>query len=418
MKLNLRWLAMTSMTALMLLGSACSKEETAESSITGSDTLNLSFEEMKNEAKDKEVRLFMWGGDEGINRYIDEWVAPRLKEQHSVELKRYPMDAAEFVNKLLLEKESGDNSGDMDIIWLNGKNFKAAKENDLLLGPITPHLPSFQQYVDKDSPDVQLDFGYPTEGYEAPWGRVQFVFAYRSDKVENPPRSMEELLAWVKENPGKFTYPAPPDFTGSAFVRHVLYDTSPPEDHAEYVKPFDEKAMGIHGERVWDYLNEIKPYLWREGKSYPQSLAQLEQLYQNGELWFTMGYDEANASAHIASGQFPETTKTFVLDKGTLANTHFLAVPFNSPNPAGALVTINELLSPEAQLKKMELTYWGENTSLDVTRLPEENQKQMKNIDRGPATLPEEVLAKHRLPEVSGEYVEWLDRGWIKNIAQ
>ena len=168
---------------------------------------------------------------------------------------------------------------------------------------------------------------------------------------------------------------------------------------------------------MWEVFNKMEPYLWQEGKSYPQSLSQLDQLYKNGEVWMTMGYDEAGASNLIDSGEFPNTTKTFLFEKGTLANTHFLTVPYNSPNASGALVLINYLLSPEAQLKKMDLQYWGENTALEINKLPEKYKNELNKIDRGQATLPEEELAKHRLPEIGADYVQLLERGWMDHVG-
>lgn len=378
--------------------------------------LTLSWEQIESQARGKSVNFFMWGGDPGVNRYIDAWVAPRLEEEYGIRLKRYPMNAAEFINKLLAEKQSRRPAGTMDILWINGENFKTARENDLLLGPIAGTLPNFREYVAADSPEVRYDFGYPTEGYEVPWGKVQFVLSYDAARVTEPPGSLAELVSWVEAHPGKFTYPAPPDFTGSAFIRHFLYAAA--GGYEPFLQPFDPAAVSGYGEAVWGTLNAMEPHLWRQGKTYPQSLAQLEQLYKNGEVWFSMGYDEAHASALVVSGQFPPTTRTLVLEGGTLANTHFLAVPYNAPHPAAALVAINFLLSPDAQLKKMELTYWGENTSLDVNRLPGDYRRQIQALDRGPATLPEEVLAGHRLPEIGPEYVEWLERGWLEHVAR
>lgn len=412
MKIIVKGIVVICLMIAFLVG--CSSTD-SESTPQSKEILALNWQEIKEKADGATVNFFMWGGDKGINKYIDEWVAPRLKEEFNVELKRYPMDATEFISKLVTEKRSNVTEGQMDIIWINGENFKTAKENSLLLGPITSILPNFQQYVDGDSPNVMFDFGYPTDGYEAPWGKVQFVFAYDSSKVHDPPATIAELCEWIKEHPGKFTYPAPPDFTGSAFIRHVLYETS--GNMEDYLGKFDESLIEKDAEQLWTVLNEMKPYLWREGKSYPQSLAQLEQLYKNGEVWMTMGYDEANASNLIVNGEFPDTTRTFVLENGTLSNTHFLAVPFNSPNPHGAVVAINYLLSPAAQLKKMDVQYWGENTSLDVSKLPDKYKKILKEIDRGPATLSEEVLSEHRLPEINAEYAKWLERGWMENVS-
>lgn len=405
---------------LAFVGGCSSNEENQQSANRQTEksenVLNQNWDQIVSHAKGSKVNFYMWGGDEGINAYIDEYVAPRLKKEYDIEVKRYPMDATEFINKLLSEKKSDKATGEMDVLWVNGENFKTAKEKDLLLGAITEKLPNFKEYVDGDSPQAQYDFGFPTEGYEAPWGKVQFVFSYDSSKVANPPKSIDELEKWVKENPGKFTYPAPPDFTGSAFIRHVLNEKS--DNYSAYLKEFDEALIEKDANKMWDYLNKIEPYLWKEGKSYPQSLAQLDQLYKNGEVWMTMGYDEAGASNLIASGEFPKTTKTFILEKGTLANTHFLTVPFNSPNPSGALVLINYLLSPDAQLAKMDLKYWGENTSLSVERLPEKYKQELDLIDRGSATLPEKELMKHRIPEIGADYVQLLERGWMNHVSK
>ncbi|TDL66200.1 ABC transporter substrate-binding protein [Rhodococcus qingshengii] len=402
--------------AIVLVLSGCSGSTEKKTKHSGENSLKSDWKEIEASAKGTTVNFFMWGGDEGINRYIDEWVTPHLKEQYNLTLKRYPMDAVEFINKLNTEKRANKRSGEMDVIWINGENFKTAKQQNLLLGPFTSKLPNFQKYVDDKSDDSNYDFGFPIEGYEAPWGKVQFVFAYDSTKITHPPKSVAELIEWVKQNPGKFTYPAPPDFTGSAFIRHILHEES--KDYNAYLSTFDESLIKGEAAKVWNVLNEMKASLWRQGKSYPQSLSQLEQLYKNGEVWMTMGYDEANASNLIESGEFPASTKTFVFDKGTLSNTHYLAIPNNAANPQGALVLINFLLSPAAQIKKMDLAYWGENMSLSVDRLSIKDKQAVELIDRGAATLSQEELSSHRIPEISAEYVQWLERGWLENVAK
>jgi putative spermidine/putrescine transport system substrate-binding protein len=404
-----------------IIAAGCSQGKNHEGeTVNGTKPVNLldaKWEDVLAQAKGQTVNLYMWGGSDSINRYIDEWVAPRLEKERGVVLKRVPMnDTKDIINQLLAEKQAGKRNGSMDIIWINGENFKTAKENDLLWGSFADKLPNFNQYVDQNAPDIQYDFGEDTDGLEAPWGKAQFVFVYDQDKVKHPPKSMEELKAWVKENPGKFAYPAPPDFTGSAFVRHALFETT--GGHEQYLQRLDENGFIQKLNPLWDYLNQIEPYLWREGKTYPESLAKLDQLYANGEVWMTMGYDPARASNQIQKGVFPKSSRTFVLDGGTLSNTHYLSIPFNSMNQAGAMVAINFLESPDAQIAKLDPAHWGEDMTLDPRKLSAEDQRRAASVDRGIATLPAEVLASHRLPEIPAENVNWIEKGWAEHVAK
>ncbi|OZM57513.1 ABC transporter substrate-binding protein [Lottiidibacillus patelloidae] len=399
--------------SLFLTGCTTKNNQAIDASL-----LTASWDEVTAIAKGQEVNIYMWGGSDTINKYIDDWVAPRLKKQTGVVLKRIPVnDTKDIIQKLLTEKQLGKKEGSIDIIWINGENFKDAKEQNLLWGSINEQLPNFNRFVEKDADNIRFDFGEDIAGLEAPWGTAQFVFVYDENKVKNPPKSMEELKQWVINNPGKFTYPAPPDFTGSAFVRHVLYETT--GGHQQYLKRLSEQEnLEQTLEPMWSYLNEIEPYLWREGATYPESSAKLDLLYANGEVWMTMGYDPGRASAQIQKGIFPQSSKTFVLNNGTLSNTHYLSIPFNAPNKAGALVAINYLLSPEAQIAKLDPMNWGDLLAIDPNKLSKEDRVVIEKMDTGIATLTMDQLVKHRVPEIPAEYISVIEKGWLENVAK
>src|SRR5690606_32596713 len=156
--------------------------------------LSAEWQAIAGSADGQEVDMYMWGGNDNINRYLDDWVAPRMEEEYDVTLSRVPVnDAQDIINQLLDEKSAGKNSGSMDIIWINGENFKAAKDNGLLWDDFTGQLPNFNDYIDPEAPEVAEDFGEPVEGLQAPWGKAQFVFVHDTEKVDAPPKSMDEL---------------------------------------------------------------------------------------------------------------------------------------------------------------------------------------------------------------------------------
>ncbi|MGE6369995.1 ABC transporter substrate-binding protein [Planococcus kocurii] len=411
------YLVLTS-SLLALSLAACAQQDPTSNAEDADNLLVDDWQQVSELAAGQKVNIYMWGGSENINRYLDEWVAPRLKKDHNVELNRVPMsDSQDIINQLLDEKSAAKTAGSMDIIWINGENFKTAKDNDLLWQEFSGQLPNFNDYVDQNAPDIASDFGEPVEGLEAPWGKAQFVFVHDKNKSENPPKSMEELAQWVEANPGQFTYPALPDFTGSAFVRHVLYETT--GGYEQYQKPAaDIDDLATQLEPMWDYLNALEPYLWREGETYPESLVKQDQLFATGEIGMTMSYDPILAASEVLKGRFPESTRTFVLDAGTLANTHFLSIPFNSSAKAGAMVAINEMMSPEAQTAKLSPENWGNLTALDLDKLSAEQQQAMNDVELGAATLSLDELEEHQIPELSADYIEIIEKGWMENVAK
>lgn len=349
-------------------------------------------------ATPSEVRFYHWGGSETINRWLDETVAPALKAKTGATLVRVPMDASAFIDKLAVEKEQGRTPGSIDLVWINGENFQKARTSGLLAGPITPKLANFAAYVDPAS--AATDFGTPTDGYESPWGRAQLVFETDTARVPTPPSTLADLKAWILAHPGRFTYPEPPEFTGSAFLRQTWL------------------ALGENDTALVAWLNEVKPFLWNQGKAYPKSGAELDQLLARGEVDFNITYTQAHAQNKIDEGLYPATVRSFVLKDGSLANTHFVAVPFNAPNPDGALALADLLLSPELQLSKNQAQNWGDFTVLDPTRLSDADRKAFAALDLGSATLPLEVLAQAARPEPSSDVVPRLEALWRDQVLR
>ncbi|CAN5881858.1 ABC transporter substrate-binding protein [soil metagenome] len=398
-------------TVLALVFAACGVAGSGGSS-TGAER---SFSDLERAAEGTTVNFFMWGGDQEINAYFDDYVRPKMQEKYDIKVKRTPLpDTADAVNKLLNEKSAGKEEGTIDLVWINGENFATGADADLWFGPWAEELPN-AKYIDWKSPSISRDFGYPVEGREAPWGKAQFVMIHDSAKVENPPKTMDELLAWTAENPGRFTYPAPPDFTGNAFIEQVFYGVTGQVE--PYQKPFDEKVFQEQVPRFNDYLNEVEHNLWRNGETYPESSAKLEELYQNGEVYLSMSYNPQLAQRQIEKGLYPESTRTYLLDGGTLNNTHYVAIPFNAPNKAGAQVLTNFLESPEAQLKKQDPKGWGDLTVLELDRLPEDVRKRFGKLS-GKATLSTEQLQENAVPEARTEWLLALEESWQDEVLK
>ncbi|HYF84632.1 MAG TPA: ABC transporter substrate-binding protein [Clostridia bacterium] len=385
-----------------------------KTNVGSADLDDMSWDEITKAAEGTAVNFYMWGGDTRINNWIDSYAAENVERNYGIKINRVPMNAEDFMNKLASEKQAGKEKGSIDLLWINGENFYAAKENGMLYGPFATKLPNFNKYVNPNTPDNTLDFGYPTEGYEVPYGRAQLVLVYDSGKVKNPPKNLNELVEFVKQNPGKFTYPAPPDFTGSAFVRNIMYMTT--GGYQQYMS-IDDKEIKGSLQPAWDFLNSVKPYLWREGNTYPSTIGQLDSMFADGEVLMTMTYMPLKPSGDVIEGVFPKDTKTFVLEEGTISNTHFLAVPQNAGNKAGALVVANFLESFDAQLSKLEPQNWGDLPVFDPTSLSKDEKAKLSELDLGSAAMDQQELAEHRAPEIPSKHVPEIEELWMKNIA-
>ena len=367
--------------------------------------LSKNYEEIEKSAKGSTVNFYGWGGNEVMNKWFDNYVIPNMKEKYDINVKRVGMDIDTIMNQLISEKQVKNDKGNIDVFWVNGENFKTAKDNELLFGPFTNKIENYEKYVDTNSKDITTDFGTTVDNMESPWGKASFTVLKNSDKVSDNIVDTNTLKEAIVKKPGKFTYPAPPDFTGSAFVRNVIYDIVGYENLKDL--PEDEATVKKAIQPAMDYLKEIKPYLWNEGKTYPSTTAQLDNMYSDGEVNFSMTYAPNEIEGKINSGEFDKSTEFINFDKGNISNTHFLAIPRNSSNKAGAMVLINYLTSIDAQASKSEPKNWGDMTILDLNKIPKEDKSKFKNS----------VQVKNPVPEVKASLVPIIEKIWLEEVA-
>lgn len=409
-----RFLLLSTSAGLATLTSNCAKQNTS-SETSSFDPKTASWDEVVAAAKGTTVNWAMWGGSDHINTYADQWVAGQLKNKYGVMLNRVPLgDTVEAVNKVVGEVQAGQTKGgSIDLIWINGENFRTMKQGKLLLGPFRDKLPS-NQYYDANNAAVNSDFGLPIEGYSAPYTGSYYVMAADSAKVQQTPKSLSELLAWAKANPGRFAYVAPPQFDGDRFLLTTLYGVT--GGYKQYTgAEFNETLWNEKSPQVFEYLKELEPHLWRRGETYPPTQNRLQELFANGEIWMMPVFVSTIAEG-LASGKFPKTTQAFTMPEISLNDPSFTAIPINAANPAGAMVLANILSSPEAQLQKFKPDVWGDPPLLEIQKVPPELQTEFAKVERGYG-IPLKELVANTVPVVNAEYTTRLEKTWEVQIA-
>ena len=327
------------------------------------------------EAKGQRVYFNAWGGSPEINAYL-VWAGQELARDYQVTLVQVKVDdIAQSVSQLLASKQAGKTSGGpIDLLWVNGENFKALKEQGLLGAPFTQELPNMA-LVDTKLP-VHEDFTLPVAGLEAPWGIGQLNLMVNGDEVGTPPSSAAELLAWAKAHPGRFTYPKPPQFHGSSFLKQILLELT--ADPAPLYREASDADFARLTAPLWGWLDQLHPLLWRKGKLFPTSAAETKQLLDDGELAMAISFNPGEARSSVQNGTLPPAVRAVAMAKGALTNSHFLAIPFNTSARAGAKVVANFLLSPAAQARKADPAFWGDPSVLRQDALPGNSQPALR----------------------------------------
>lgn len=394
----------------LLLPAACSDSPSGKQE---ADLTALPWSGIENLARGSTVHLMMWQGDPLINRYMAEYVVPEVKQRYGIDLQIAPGQGTEIVKTLLAEKEAGKKQSGLDMCWINGETFFQLRQIEALYGPFTQQLPN-AQYIDFDNPFIGYDFQQKVDGYECPWGNVQLTVIYDSLRTPQPPRSLETLEQYVRAHPGKFTIPY--EFTGMTLLKSWMIALA--GDPNALNGPFDEAKYEQISARLWDFINRNKAWFWREGKTFPESLAATHQMFANGELDFTMSNNDSEVDNKILQNIFPATARAYVFDSGTIQNSHFLGIPARATNKAGALVVVNFMLSPEAQLRKMLPSVWGDGTVLAPGKLPPEWRTKFDNIPERRHAPRRADIGTKALQEPAPDYMIRLYSDFRKKVIE
>jgi putative spermidine/putrescine transport system substrate-binding protein len=353
----------------------------------------------------------MWRGDPSVNAYVDRWVAPRLRERFGVTLRAVDGQGPELVNQLVTEREAGRGTGTASLAWINGETFANLRRERLLAGPWAGRLPH-AAYVDSASPIVARDFEQDPAGYESPWGRVQFALIYDSARTPRPPRDFGELAAWIRAHPGRFTHDQ--GFAGTTFLKMLLYARGGGAER--FAGGFDSTRYAEGRAAVFAWVDSLRPFFWRGGATFPADVATMHRLFANGEIDFSMSNNQNEVITKSRQGILPPTARPLLLRDGTIANTHYLGIPANAPNAAGAMVVADFLLSPEAQLEKQKPDVWADGSVLAPARLPGAWRARFAELAGDPRALAPDSLARYARPEVDPRYHERLAADWRAHV--
>ncbi len=380
-----------------------------------------------------EVRWYHWGGSEDLNTWIESVVVPELAALGvRVQSVRVP-DTRDAVDVILADAAVGRGlgRGAVDLVWINGDNFRALDANDLLFGPFADLVPNAVYFnLDESDPAAAVnlrDLGTPTLLRSIPWFAGQYVCYVDGVRLEpeDAPRTFVELEALARERPGRLTYVRPPNYIGTAFVQGAIVEGS-----GEGVTPFLRDVATLEPAEVarllrpaFERLRRIEPFLLGGGGDgargspvYPPTAPAWERLLAGGEVDMACEDNIFHASLGAERGRLPGSVGTVIFPEGAMrVNKSFLAIPATASNPAAALVLANSLSSLESHLSKLELI--GFPLALDTDRLTASQRSEVERRSPDLRGVRYEDLAANAVPDMHASWVGVIDRVWERWIA-
>jgi putative spermidine/putrescine transport system substrate-binding protein len=196
--------------------------------------------------------------------------------------------------------------------------------------------------------DVPPDIVKAGAGGGIPYRGSSVLLAYNPAKVKNPPKTLDELLAWIKANKGQFTYNSPKSGgSGSSFVTTVL-DKYLTADEQQKLRTSYAKELEPKWDKGFAELKSLNAFVY-QGGVYPNGNSQVLQLLSGGSISMAPVWSDQFISGQ-KSGQIPATIKAMQISNPSFTGgAAYLGIPKNSPNKDAAIKLTNYVLTPDAQ---------------------------------------------------------------------
>jgi len=338
--------------SLTLVMAPANADETGKSVATV-DENSSQWQQTLNAAKGQSVYFYAWGGSKAVNEYL-RWATREIAQQYGIRLIHVKVtDPSEPVSRL--KAENGRTSA-IDLMWVNGENFAYLKQRGFLLGNLWSAIPN-AAFLAVDSLPITFDFGESMDGFEVPWGIGQFNLIAESGVFQTPQVSAQSLLDIAKKHPKTVTYPRPPEFHGTTFLKQLLVDLT--DTDTRLYQLATEQAQEELLPVLWQYIDQLHPHLWQQGKAFPSSAAEQLLLYQQKILSMAVSFNPNQWLKEKNTQELSESSVRRYFTDGAITNSHNLAIPKSAPSSDAAKVVINFMLSEKAQQEKFT-GVWGD----------------------------------------------------------
>ena len=278
--------------------------------------------------------------------------------------------------------DSGNLS--IDVVFTGTDGLSAGIGQDLwipLIDDYGDRLSNQEGYLEEAAKMQELAEGYGAVTTYYPSGPL---LQYDPEVVDEVPGTPEELLAWAKENPGKFGYARPansgPGRTFLMGLPYILGDKDPMDPEEGW-------------DKTWAYLKELGEYV----DTYPTGTGQVVTNMADG-TWSmvptTTGWDIAPR----AEGQLPNRLEADGFDDFTwVTDAHYAVIPQGQSADKISAITLllQDMLTPEQNAKAYDAGYFYPGPAIEDATLDLAPQESQDVIDEFGRPEFDELIESH-----------------------
>lgn len=320
---------------------------------------------------DKSITVFI-SGDTNVQKLWEKSLVPAFEKANpgyhvKVTLDLHGEHDAQTLAKLTSATEQ-NKEPDFDLVD-GGFVSKASAAN--LLTSVNSQTISALNDVPQDVIKAGGTGGIPYRGSAV-------LLAYDTKTVAAPPKTLDELLAWIKANPGKFTYNSPKSGgSGGAFVATVLDKFVPADARAKMTVGYEKDL-----EKYWDQgfatLKDLNSSVFQSGV-YPNGNQQTLDLLAKGQISMAPVWSDQFITG-LTNGQIPSSVKaTQISNPSFTGGAAYLGIPKSSPRQEAALKLANFVLTPDAQ--SMIIKEMSGFPAISLDKLPADMKEKFKDAD-------------------------------------
>jgi putative spermidine/putrescine transport system substrate-binding protein len=281
-------------------------------------------------------------GDTNIQQMFEKQLLPMFEKDTGMRTKMVFLEhgqAREAIMAKIIAAKRANSLTDVDLFETQPTDIARGAQDNLWTKPTKDNLTNIAK-VDLQRPEVLV-----SAGFGIPYRGSSVVLAYNTKYVKEPPKTYDQLLEWIKKNPGKFTYCDPQTCgSGAAMLYTAIYKFVKAEDYSTLA--FDASKEGAW-EPALQLLRSLKPAIYNQG-FYPNGNVAVLQLLGRENIWMAPVWSDQGVSQRD-QGLIPKTIQFTQITPAFTGGDSAMAVPVHAEHQAAGLQFLNWLLTTKPQ---------------------------------------------------------------------